>query len=382
MKILLYANGSSENHGCEAIKKTVIKILGEHEYFIGTTNHRTEKEEERIEYIPYSFQKKYSIFERALKRLNLIKKAKGKLKLQQFESYFKDCDIAISVGGDNYCYEDSDWLYYLHDMALKVGKKTILLGASIEEKLIDEYMLKDFNKFDRIIVRETVSYDSLKKYKLDNVYLCPDPAFALPTTKPDTLNEGVNLQRKYIGINISPLVVRKEVEPGLVRENVKMLIDYILQNTDYDVMLIPHVVTIDNNDYELLSEYKELYPSERVVLISDQSCDILKYYIAQCDLFVAARTHASIAAYSECVPTLVIGYSVKSRGIARDLFGTEQDYVLPIEFIRKNDSLLNGFKWLYNHSVDIQNCLQKTMSGYIKETDKIRQLVFGLCNEE
>ena len=65
----------------------------------------------------------------------------------------------------------------------------------------------------------------------------------------------------------------------------------------------------------------------------------LKGYIARCRFFVGARTHATIAAYSSCVPTLVLGYSVKSRGIARDLFGNEENYVLPVQSLQEPDEL-------------------------------------------
>ena len=52
-------------------------------------------------------------------------------------------------------------------------------------------------------------------------------------------------------------------------------------------------------------------------------------------MFIGARTHATIAAYSSCVPTLVVGYSIKARGIAKDLFGTDEGYVLPVQALAK-----------------------------------------------
>ena len=55
----------------------------------------------------------------------------------------------------------------------------------------------------------------------------------------------------------------------------------------------------------------------------------LKYLVAQCALLVCTRTHASIAGYSSGVPTLVVGYSIKSLGIARDL--NMEDWVLPLK---------------------------------------------------
>ncbi len=375
MNIVLFANGSSENHGCEAITKSTIHLLGENTYKVSTTNINYEKKYSNVEYVQYSFNKKYTILQRAFARLKIKKNPKGKLKLDQFDQHFKESDVAISVGGDNYCYGDSDWLYYLHDLALKHNKKTVLWGASIEESLIDEKMLEDFKKFERIYVRESISYNTLVDKGLNNVVYAPDPAFALPTIKPSVLEKGFVEGDKYIGVNISPLVERKEVKPGLLRENVKQLIDNILSTTEYKVLLVPHVIVPNNNDYALLSEIKELYPTERVVLIKDNPCEVLKYYISQCELFVCARTHASIAAYSHCVPTLVIGYSVKSKGIARDLFGCDKNFVLPIEEIKESTSLKNEFNELLLNKTIIRDKLLKIMPEYISKTERLKDVV-------
>jgi polysaccharide pyruvyl transferase WcaK-like protein len=59
---------------------------------------------------------------------------------------------------------------------------------------------------------------------------------------------------------------------------------------------------------------------------------------------VGARTHSTIAAYSSGVKTLVIGYSVKSRGIAKDLFGDYEGYVLPVQELSSPDALVEAYK--------------------------------------
>jgi colanic acid/amylovoran biosynthesis protein len=64
------------------------------------------------------------------------------------------------------------------------------------------------------------------------------------------------------------------------------------------------------------------------------------------EMFVGARTHATIAAYSSCVPTLVVGYSVKARGIARDIFGSEENMVIPVQSLEHEDDLVNAFKYI------------------------------------
>lgn len=50
-------------------------------------------------------------------------------------------------------------------------------------------------------------------------------------------------------------------------------------------------------------------------------------------MFIGVRIYVTIAAYSTEVPTLVLGYSVKSRGIAKDIFGSEENYVIPVQDI-------------------------------------------------
>ncbi len=52
-----------------------------------------------------------------------------------------------------------------------------------------------------------------------------------------------------------------------------------------------------------------------------------KWIISRMSLLAGARTHATISALSSCVPTLSFGYSIKARGINRDIFEHE-DYCL------------------------------------------------------
>src|SRR5690606_24264463 len=49
----------------------------------------------------------------------------------------------------------------------------------------------------------------------------------------------------------------------------------------------------------------------------------IKAVISRLRFFIGARTHSTIAALSSGVPTISIAYSVKARGINRDIFGDE-----------------------------------------------------------
>jgi polysaccharide pyruvyl transferase WcaK-like protein len=120
------------------------------------------------------------------------------------------------------------------------------------------------------------------------------------------------------------------------------------------ILLVPHVVWASNDDRKPLREFYEGFKDTgRVYLVEDSPAEVLKGYISKCSFFVGARTHSTIAAYSSSVPTLVIGYSVKSRGIATDLFGQTENYVLPVQEIRETDSLIRAYEWIMKNNKSI-----------------------------
>ena len=73
--------------------------------------------------------------------------------------------------------------------------------------------------------------------------------------------------------------------------------------------------------------------------------------------FIGARTHATIAAYSTGVPTMVLGYSVKSKGIAKDIFG-EEKLVLGIDEISDAGKLIAKFEEMKNEEDSIKEILK------------------------
>ena len=131
------------------------------------------------------------------------------------------------------------------------------------------------------------------------------------------------------------------------------------------IALIPHVVWARSDDRKPIQElYDAFRNTGRVVQIPDGSCQELKGAIGRCRLFVGARTHATIAAYSSCVPTLVVGYSVKAAGIAQDLFDAQENYVLPVQSLRHREELARGFSWLLANENEIRTRLSEIMPSY------------------
>ena len=163
---------------------------------------------------------------------------------------------------------------------------------------------------------------------------------------------------------------------GVTLQNYVNLIQYIIDKTDMQVALIPHVVWTHNDDRKPLAQLYEMFKdTNRVVMIEDHNAEELKGYIARCKFMVVARTHASIAAYSTQVPTLVVGYSVKARGIAKDIFGTEENYFIPVQSLQREDDLTKGFKWVMDQEGEIKAHYAKMMPGYIERVYKVTNLL-------
>jgi polysaccharide pyruvyl transferase WcaK-like protein len=148
------------------------------------------------------------------------------------------------------------------------------------------------------------------------------------------------------------------------------MMNYIIQSTDYNVKLISHVIdpTRPETQYDpgvLEPLYEKYKDTGRVIYIDSEPLDAteIKAHIKSCDAFIGARTHSTIAAYSTLVPTTVIGYSVKSRGIAGDLFGTDQEYVIPVGEVH-GDVLVDAVKRLIAQNDELRANLTDTMPEY------------------
>ena len=378
----MYPHGGSGNHGCEAIVRTTIDLIGkDNDITLFSENPNEdykyiENLECKVQFPTLKKVKRISwTYFRAAVNYHLLNK-KDSYDLLTFKpiiSSFSENSILLSIGGDNYCYGDNDYLYLINKNAHKFGCKTVLWGASVGKDDLTERMIDDLSNFDLIIARESISYQNLKKIN-SNTVLVPDPAFTLEQSS-GIIPEGLH-SHPYIGINISPMIKSNEKIENITMENYIYLVKKIISDTDYNIALIPHVVKTGNDDRLIIRElYDTISEKDRIFIIEDQNCKQLKNIIANCECFIGARTHSTIAAYSTCVPTLVIGYSVKAKGIAKDIFGTDQNYVLPVQELKKKEDIYRDFIWLWGQRKRIRNYLSTTMPNYIKQAYNLNNII-------
>ncbi|MFQ7257490.1 polysaccharide pyruvyl transferase family protein [Intestinibacter bartlettii] len=385
-KFFLYGHNGSGNHGCEAIVRSTCKILregfGDIDITLASGNTSEDKKYE-LDKVINLVNEKNTVSKLSLPYINAylnLKLKKNGLESEKlaYRKTFYNADkdtIAFSIGGDNYCYPGYERFTMLHNMLRERNIKTVLWGCSVEPSKINDFMKEDLVNYDLIIARETLTYEALKNIGA-NVKLYPDPAFQLDKIEkklPKNFKEN-----NTVGINISPMVMNKESVLGITIENYTALIKYILENTDMNVALIPHVIWEDNNDDRKPSKflYDKFKDTNRVVLIEDDNCEVLKGYISRCRFFIGARTHSTIAAYSTCVPTLVVGYSIKAKGIAKDIFGTYENYVIPVQNLENKGDLLKSFKWMIDREDSIKDHMDKFIPSYKKKSlDAAKELL-------
>ena len=371
--IVLYSHTGSGNHGCEALARSTAMLLQD----LATTpiqliSWRPEEDRKYMSDVDLKFVAR-------TRPQSLVEHIGAKVwKTLTGSIYFYDRSdryaimnvrdsLCFSIGGDNYCYKDFAVYGRENKYLNKQGNRTILWGCSIEPDLLRNVNVKnDLKLYSLITARESITFHVMQELGLKNVQYCPDTAFLLP-------QQDVILDSRFgdgvVGINISPMVLEYENGKGITLENYINLIKYVLEKTEWNIALIPHVIVDFGDDLEVLKIIKQYFSDITRVFIVDEKKELnscqLKYVIAHCQALVTARTHASIAGYSTGVPTLVTGYSVKARGIAKDIFGTWEGLVCPVQNLQSEYDLVYSFTDLLSN----KDLLKNNMKDFIQKID-------------
>jgi len=291
--------------------------------------------------------------------------------------WLKDVDVVLSIGGDIYTIpesfvEDSSENYYnemiqFGKLVKLFRKKLVIWGASIGPfEASAKAKLAFFNHFkkdvDLITVREKNTFDYLKINGIHRIVLCGDPAFAVSGIR-STRNNSNQLK---IAINLSPLSSRFSHTGQLIDSIIDLqakTIRQIIRHYDAEIILLPHVVTDYSGDDDkryLQSIYNQLLDcSDKIIVINDDlGFEQTKKILVECDLVIAARMHCAINAICCTVPTILLSYSSKAKGMAECIYGNRA-YVQPLETIcdferikPTIDAMLNKYELVCKHIGD------------------------------
>ena len=179
-----------------------------------------------------------------------------------------------------------------------------------------------------------------------------DMAFMLPFDK--SLYKLDN-ERKKFGINVSSLLWDYETAKRFnlrvnYREFYQKLISYLLESTDYQVHLIPHVIDKTNydapeNDCRVCDELAGLFPGKVVVAPAFDSAVEAKSYISNMDMFLGSRMHSTIGAISSGVVTIPFSYCHKFESLYSKI---NYPYIISATRLTTGDALKQIETWIDN----------------------------------
>lgn len=255
-----------------------------------------------------------------------------------------ESDVVLMIGGDviSLDYGPGSLFFWsgLMDAAKRAGKTTMLFAASVgpftADPVIERFMVNHLRRYSAITVREASSAAYLQKLGLQNAVLTADPAFCLEPQAAE-LGAPYNGGRDVLAFNVSPLVNDSWLRAGnagtLIGE-CAAFIRRVVEETGLAVALLPHVDPLDGIGENSDTGFMRMLFAEtgdaggRIAMVrSGLNAAETKFVISRSRFLIAARTHATIAGWSQGVPTASIAYSIKARGLNQDLFDT-LDYVI------------------------------------------------------
>jgi polysaccharide pyruvyl transferase WcaK-like protein len=264
------------------------------------------------------------------------------------QSDVRKCDAVLQIGGDNISldYTPAGLIgnTAFSEMFMSQGIPNILWAASVgpfsKEPAIEHYMSGFLNRLKLVTIREAITADYLRGIGVvDNVRMVADPAF-LMTPEAFDVEEILPKERGngVLGLNLSPLVTKFGAAHTSSEDVYSEIVDFVRAVSDrygFSVLFIPHVDPLDGSlqksDTAFMTPlFQRLADMGDRVNLAPRTLNAaqLKYLISQCRFFMGARTHSTIAGFSTGVPTASISYSIKARGLNKDVFGHER-FVIP-----------------------------------------------------
>lgn len=258
-----------------------------------------------------------------------------------------DCEYVIDVSGDMW---GDNAEHVGHDRFLVdclkmrtaqiLGRKTILYAVTpgpfsdAKTRALAEHV---FTSFDRVMIREKISYDNLVRWGIstDNVMWIPCPSFLYKAnevykSKWTEQIEGAHREgRRVVGLTFGGFNMpcgpydmwpRPDEQYNAFVE----VAEYIIEELQADIVLFSHTNGFDlppyfrlkpGRDFVILQQLYRILEAkkgsyrEHIMLIDEALLPSdIKKVIGMLDMLVTGRVHASVAATSQCVPTVYVEY--------------------------------------------------------------------------
>jgi len=219
-------------------------------------------------------------------------------------------EFAVDLGGETFTTYAKWWYAYKHIFTLHILKLLqVPYGVMSQTILLKEGVTRSLGRHvlthaEFITTRDLPSYRLMKSFHLQHVHLFLDVAFSV---SPFIVLPERNSLR--IGVNLSPFVASN------LGSYIVLVVKLV--NQGYEVVLIPHVIyNAKRDDRKVLWSLYQALPlwckSHVGVLLLDDF-EYIQGMIHSCNVMISSRMHLAIYSLSIGIPTILLGYSHKSR---------------------------------------------------------------------
>ena len=322
-------------------------------------------------------------------------------------------------------------------LGVLLGKPVVIYAQSVgpfKGRLASWVARFALNRVSLITVREKISKGFLDEMAVNKppIYVTTDPAFLLEPAPDERITEilselGLNSSQPLIGIgtpegellggtktwrgykNVLRAAYRfleyclpeglflwlmrlvkgsnyyatlQSQHSSKTEESIAQIADHLVEGTGASVLLVPHFVPPresiggEENGLVVAEAIHQLVSNkDRVIPVTGEyTPQEIKGIIGQCDLFISMKMHPTIAATSQCVPTVAIGSHQKFRGIMQTL-GQERWVCdqIPEDLIARIDDA-----WI--HKEEIRKELESSQEAIREEALLNAQLVKQLLD--
>lgn len=293
--------------------------------------------------------------------------------------YVKRCDFIIDLTqGDSFSDIYGETRFYrwtgfkrlieICGTPLILGPQT--LGPYSNDK-VRRTAKKVIENASLVIARDEESKDYVESFCNKKVHATTDLAFSLPHYK----EKCSETQKIRIGINPSGLLCREKTDKSSFSAKLKTdyelymqrLINWIIEQQIYEIHMISHVGNEAKDCMGGLANV--IYHEEFSTPVEAKSC------ISTMDIFIGARMHATIGAFSSGVATIPVAYSRKFRGLYNSI---GYPYLIDLEKMTTEEALIKTQEFIlgYQELLTVGRESMKMVLSKTLETERILKQFF------
>lgn len=393
---LLGALINNENLGCVALTYSLINLL----------ERISKKHKITFDYYVFEVEPDSSKLSRITEKLGLersrihVYDVTPLFRIRRFIHHFstgiisikalRKCDLCIDLtGGDSFTDIYGQYTFDAETnvklLIEKMGIPLILGPQTYGPFTLKKNITKAIKAIDgasMVMSRDQKSADYIHLFSEKEIDVTTDLAFEMPYEHNVTKSEKGVIK---VGINVSGLLLNDKTESTTLSLQLKTdydkfvcgVIDSLIEDGHYEIYCIPHVGT-DGTDW-----IERRYGSRVNCLKPFEDPISAKSFIADMDVFIGSRMHATIGAFSTGVATIPVAYSRKFSGLYERIgypyivdlqtMPTEDAINITLYYTRKYDCLKKSVReCMQNVSTISRKNMSLLENAILKQTTKIK----------